>query len=48
MEPDGTPRKKELADAIDELEPIVRERMLEQRERRRGAAYDGFGEPRMR
>ena len=48
LEPDGTPRKKELADAIDELEPIVRERMMEQRERRRGAALDGYdgGQPR--
>jgi predicted Zn-dependent protease len=46
LEPDGTPRKKELADAIDELEPIVRDRMIEQRERRRGVALDG-GEPRI-
>ena len=40
LEPEGTPRKKELADAIDELEPIVRSRMMEQRERqrRRGVA----------
>lgn len=44
LEPDGTPRKKELADAIDELEPLVRNRLLERRERerrRRGAR----GEP---
>jgi beta-barrel assembly-enhancing protease len=40
LEPDGTPRKKELADAIDELEPIVRNRLIErrERERRRGVA----------
>jgi beta-barrel assembly-enhancing protease len=36
LEPDGTPRKKELADAIDELEPLVRNRMIERRERERG------------
>jgi predicted Zn-dependent protease len=35
LEPDGTPRKKELAEAIDELEPIVRNRILERRERER-------------
>ena len=39
LEPEGTPRKKELADAIDELEPLVRNRLLERRERgRRGIA----------
>jgi tetratricopeptide (TPR) repeat protein len=44
LEPEGTPRKKELAEAIDELEPIVRTRMLERRERgRRGATVDAFG-----
>ena len=45
LEPDGTPRKKELADAIDELEPLVRDRVLERRERRnrRGLAVDPFG-----
>ncbi|MGH7893666.1 MAG: M48 family metalloprotease [Candidatus Binatia bacterium] len=35
LEPDGTPRKKELAEAIDELEPLVRDRELERRERSR-------------
>jgi predicted Zn-dependent protease len=42
LEPDGTPRKKELAEAIDELEPIVRTRMIERRERgsRRGLVFD--------
>jgi predicted Zn-dependent protease len=35
LEPDGTPRKKELADAIDELEPLVRNRLIERRERER-------------
>jgi tetratricopeptide (TPR) repeat protein len=42
LEPEGTPRKKELADAIDELEPLVRELILERRERRRGFAADPF------
>jgi predicted Zn-dependent protease len=36
LEPEGTPRKRELAEAIDELEPLVRERAIERRERRRG------------
>ena len=41
LEPDGTPRKKELAEAIDELEPIVREQMMERRERGgRGLVFD--------
>jgi predicted Zn-dependent protease len=39
LEPDGTPRKKELAEAIDELEPIVRTQMME-RTGRRGLAVD--------
>jgi predicted Zn-dependent protease len=43
LEPEGTPRKKELADAIDELEPLVRELILERRERRRGLVADPFG-----
>ena len=45
LEPDGTPRKKELADAIDELEPLVRDRILERRDQRgrRGMAVDPFG-----
>jgi predicted Zn-dependent protease len=42
LEPEGTPRKKELADAIDELEPIVRARDLERRERRRGLTVDAL------
>lgn len=49
--PDGTPRKKEVADAIDELEPLVRDRILERRERsrqdRRGLLLERF-EPRSR
>jgi predicted Zn-dependent protease len=39
LEPDGTPRKKELAEAIDELEPIVRTQMME-RSGRRGLVVD--------
>ncbi len=49
LEPEGTPRKRELADAIDELEPIVRERAAERRERRRGLAETrAFGRAPMR
>ena len=45
LEPDGTARKKELADAIDELEPLVRNRMIERRERgRRGLVTDRLRE----
>ena len=42
LEPDGTPRKRELAEAIEELEPLVRTRLLERRERRgrRGLAIE--------
>jgi tetratricopeptide (TPR) repeat protein len=47
LEPEGTPRKRELAEAIDELEPIVRSRLIERRERgsRRGLLVDRFGRP---
>jgi Flp pilus assembly protein TadD len=35
LEPGGTPRKKEVAAAIDELLPLVRDREMERRERAR-------------
>jgi predicted Zn-dependent protease len=35
LEPEGTPRKRELADAIDELEPLVRSRIMERRDHER-------------
>jgi predicted Zn-dependent protease len=44
LTPDGSPRKKELAEAIEELEPLVRDMMMERRERsrreRNGALLD--------
>jgi predicted Zn-dependent protease len=50
LEPDGTARKKELAEAIDELEPIVRNRLIERRERgsRRGLVFDRLDRRRVR
>ena len=35
LEPDGTRRKAEITEAMDELEPLVRDRIVERRERER-------------
>jgi predicted Zn-dependent protease len=42
LEPEGTARKRELADAIDELEPLVRNRLIERREHER-RGFEGTG-----